>query len=113
MVSKLESTLASKLDQVALEPDAVLNPTGLECLVIVARQHGLHLTAAQLVRDNLLGGDEVSREELIKCAAKAGLSAKSVKLDWNGLSQLKKALPAIIQLKNGASMVLLLRVEGR
>ena len=111
MVSKLEATLDSKLERVALEPDAVLNPSGLECLVIVARQHGLHLTAPQLIQDNLLGGDEVSSSDLIKCAAKAGLSAKAVSLDWKGLQHLKKALPAIVKLKNGASMVLL-RVDG-
>ena len=111
MVSKLEATLDSKLERVALEPDAVLNPSGLECLVIVARQHGLHLTAPQLILDNLLGGDEVSSSDLIKCAAKAGLSAKAVSLDWKGLQHLKKALPAIVKLKNGARMVLL-RVNG-
>ena len=70
MVSKLEATLDSKLERVALEPDAVLHPSGLECLVIGARQHGLHLTAPQLILDNLLGGDEVSSSDLIKCAAK-------------------------------------------
>jgi ATP-binding cassette, subfamily B, bacterial HlyB/CyaB len=86
-------------------------PSGLACLVIVARQHGMHLTVPQLVHDNVLTGSEVSSKELAKCAAGAGLSAKSVKLDWKGLQQLKKALPAIVKLKNGASMVLL-RLEG-
>jgi ATP-binding cassette, subfamily B, bacterial HlyB/CyaB len=83
------------------------NPSGLECLVIVARQHGIHLTTTQLIRDNLLSGDEVQAAELITCAKKAGLSAKSVKLDWKGLTQLKKALPSIVRLRNGAAMVLL------
>jgi subfamily B ATP-binding cassette protein HlyB/CyaB len=86
-------------------------PSALSCLVIVARQHGLHLTAEQLVHDNLLSGREVCFADLIKCAEKAGLSARSVELDWHGLTQLKKALPAIVRLKNGANMVLT-RVEA-
>ncbi len=86
-------------------------PSGLGCLVIVARQHGLHLTTDQLIHDNLLSGPEVSFADLIKCAAKAGLSAKTVELDWDGLTHLKKALPAIVRLKNGANMVLT-RVEA-
>ena len=86
-------------------------PSGLGCLVIVARQHGLHLTTDQLIHDNLLSGPEVSFADLIKCAAKAGLSAKTVELDWHGLTHLKKALPAIVRLKNGANMVLT-RVEA-
>jgi ATP-binding cassette, subfamily B, bacterial HlyB/CyaB len=86
-------------------------PSALSCLVIVARQHGLHLTAEQLVHDNLLSGREVCFADLIKCAEKAGLSARSVELNWHGLTQLKKALPAIVRLKNGANMVLT-RVEA-
>jgi ATP-binding cassette subfamily B protein len=85
--------------------------SGLACLVIVARQHGLHLTTEQLIHDNLLSGPDVSFAGLIKCAEKAGLSAKSIHLDWHGLTHLKKALPAIVRLKNGADMVLL-RVEA-
>jgi ATP-binding cassette subfamily B protein len=84
-----------------------VGPSGLGCLVIVARKHGMHLTVSQLIHDNVLTGKEISSSELVKCANKAGLSAKLVKLDWNGLLQLKKALPAIVRLENGASMVLL------
>ena len=82
------------------------SPSGLACLVIVARQHGLHLTTEQLVHDNLLSGPQVSFADLIKCAEKAGLSARAVELDWHGLTHLKRALPVIVRLKNGANMVL-------
>lgn len=99
--------MASTLELVKPEPEEAIEPSGLECLVIVARQHGLHLTASQLTHDNLLSGGEVTTGDLIKCATTAGLSAKSVVLDWDGLRDLKKALPSIVKLKNGASMVLL------
>jgi ATP-binding cassette subfamily B protein len=92
-------------------PDGQLEPSGLGCLVIVARHHGLHLTVSQLIHDNMLTGREVSVAELIKSAGGAGLKAKAVHLSWNGLSQLKKALPAIVRLKHGSSMVLL-RMKG-
>jgi subfamily B ATP-binding cassette protein HlyB/CyaB len=91
--------------------EAVATPSGLGCLVIVARQLGMHLTVSQLIHDNVLTGDEVSASELLKCAAQAGLSAKKVTLDWGGLQNLKKALPAIVRLKNGANMVVV-RVES-
>jgi ABC-type bacteriocin/lantibiotic exporter with double-glycine peptidase domain len=54
------------------------SPSGLACLVIVARQHGLHLTTEQLVHDNLLSGPQVSFADLIKCAEKAGLSPQII-----------------------------------
>jgi len=85
--------------------------SALECLVIVGRQHGMHLTTTQLVQDNLLKDQNVSIAQLIKCAENSGMKAKAVKLDWAHLAQLKKALPAIVWLRNGAAMVLL-AVEG-
>jgi ATP-binding cassette, subfamily B, bacterial HlyB/CyaB len=80
--------------------------SGLGCLVIVARQHGLHLTPEQLVHDNLLSSPEVSFADLTKCAEKAGLKAEALQLEWSELPHLKRALPAIVRLKNGANMVL-------
>ena len=53
----------------------------------------------------------VSVPELLKCVQSAGLTGRCVTLDWNGLAHLNKALPAIVPLKNGASLVLL-RLEG-
>jgi len=88
-----------------------LPPSGLACLVIVARQHGLHLTPSQLIHDNLLGDQEVTLAELLKCANSSGMTAKAVTLDWKGLSELKRALPVIVRLRDGSHMVLL-RLEG-
>jgi ATP-binding cassette, subfamily B, bacterial HlyB/CyaB len=90
-----------------VQPTASKEPTGLGCLVIVARHHGMHLTVPQLVRDNVLTGDEVSSPQIVHCARTVGLKAKEVQLDWDGLAHLKKALPAIARLKSGQCMVLL------
>jgi subfamily B ATP-binding cassette protein HlyB/CyaB len=85
--------------------------TAPACLVIVARHHGMHLTAPQIIRDNFLGSQELSVAELVKCATGAGLKAKLVKLHWSGLSHLRKVLPAIVRFKDGSCMVLR-RLEG-
>ena len=87
------------------------NRSSLACLVIVARHSGLHLSVPQLMHDNVLTGQQISNAQLLKCARSAGLKAKATHLTWDKLSHLKKALPAIVTLKNGASMVLL-RVTG-
>src|SRR5260221_13962841 len=83
-----------------LELEGVKNSSGLECLVIVARRHGLHLSVAQLVRNNVLSSREVSIAELVKCAQSVCLKAKAVQLGWNDLTSLDKALPAIVRLKS-------------
>ena len=93
------------------QPEGTSEPSGLGCLVIIARHHGLDLSVSQLVHDNYLVDQEVSVPELLKAARSAGLRAQTVRLDWYGLNQLDKALPAIVRLNNGRSMVLL-RLEG-
>lgn len=87
-----------------LEPSQA--PSGLACLVIVAGHHGLRLSVSQLTHDHMLSCDEVSINEVIKCATSSGLKAKVIDLNWSSLGQLKKALPVIVRLRNGGSMVL-------
>ncbi len=94
-----------------LQPHGSRDCSGLACLVIVARHSGVHLSVPQLVHDNVLNGQAVSTDQILKCARSAGLKAKLAQLTWDNLTDLKKALPAIVTLKNGASMVLL-RVDG-
>ena len=60
------------LQAVVSPPPASKEPTGLGCLVIVARHHGMHLTVPQLIRDNVLTGDEVSSRK------------SSTAHDWSG-----------------------------
>ena len=99
------------LQAVPSRPPTTKEPTGLGCLVIVARHHGMHLTVSQLIRDNVLTGDEVSSPQIVHCARSVGLKAKEVQLNWDGLAHLKKALPVIARLNSGQCMVVL-RVEG-
>lgn len=84
---------------------------GLTCLVMVARHHGIHLSPKQLMHDNQLKLASVGPAELLCCAQRAGLRGKQLKLSWRNLTKLKRALPAIVFLKNGAPMVLT-RVEA-
>ena len=90
----------------AVDPEVGSEPSALACLVRVARQHGMHLSVSQLMHDNVLASREVTTTDLLKCAQSAGLKAKALKLNWNGLADLGKALPAIVRLKHGPSMVL-------
>src|SRR5215470_11665141 len=78
----------------------------LGCLVIAARYRGVHLSAAQLIRDHQLGRDEPSPDRLIDIARTCGLRAVIVRMSFRGLTQLGDALPAIVLLKNCGAMVL-------
>lgn len=83
-----------------------VDSSALEALVIVGAMHGLNLTVPQLVQDNGLASADVDYAQLVHCARVAGMKAKALTLDWDSLADLEKALPVIVRLKSGASMVL-------
>ena len=66
----------------------------------------MQLTVRQIVQDNALASEDISTEQLVHCARGCDLKAKAVTLDWNGLTKLDRALPAILRLKNGAFLLL-------
>ena len=78
----------------------------LRCLVIIARHHGIHLSAAQLIRDHQLGKEDPSPERLVEIARASGLRAVIAQLGFRGLTRLNEALPAIVVNRNGGAMVL-------
>ena len=82
------------------------SPTWLRSLAIVGRSHGLNLTIPQMVKDNLLASDCVTVQQLLTCARQAGLKARLIQMRWDDLKHLKKALPAIVKLKSGETMIL-------
>jgi hypothetical protein len=75
----------------------------LGSFVIAARQRGVHLSVAQLIRDHQLASGEVSTAQLLRIAEAAGLRAKATHLRWASLVKLGTALPAIVLLRNGSA----------
>ncbi|MGF3027599.1 peptidase domain-containing ABC transporter [Methylobacterium aquaticum] len=78
----------------------------LQCLVIVARQHGIHLSPEQLIHDNQLATGSVTTATLLKCAMRAGLTGKHLTLSWRHLTKLGRTLPIIVVLRDGTPLVL-------
>lgn len=78
----------------------------MQCLVLVARQHGIHLSPRQLIHDNQLTTDVILPHEILKCARGAGLRGKKLRITWRQLTKAKSVLPAIVFLRNTTPMVL-------
>lgn len=86
--------------------DAARNPTLLDCLVIVARHHGIHLTAKQIIHDNQLKIESFGIADFAKCVRQAGLKSSYFSLKWKHVVKIKIMLPAILILKSGSALVL-------
>jgi subfamily B ATP-binding cassette protein HlyB/CyaB len=92
--------------------DAPAASTALQCFVVAARHHGVHISADQLAREHGLGSDEPTSSQLSAIAAAHGLALGEAKLHTRDLAKLARAVPAIVRLKNGNAM-LLLAVAGK
>ncbi len=79
--------------------------TAVQCLVMVARHHGLDLSLARLRHDYVLENREPTLDFLVRMAQDNGLRAEAARLDWAGLANLGEAYPALARLKNGNMVV--------
>jgi ATP-binding cassette, subfamily B, bacterial HlyB/CyaB len=104
--------LKQALDEGVADVSDEVQNSHLAALAIVASHHGVHLNPAEIIHDHAPSSADAPFERLVRCARKAGLKAKALKLDWSGVTRLRKALPVVICLKNGSCMVLT-RVDVR
>lgn len=91
----------------SIETDKTID-TGLACLVMLARYHGLPADPDHL-RHQRGTSDDFSSREIVLSAKSPGLKAKSVQSAWGRLS--KTPLPAIARHRDG-HFFLLARAEG-
>lgn len=80
--------------------------TSLVCFSIIAGEHKIELTRDRLLHEYNLSLDEIPSVKLLRIAKDLGLKANLLKLQWDGLLNLKKAYPAIAKLRNGRHIVL-------
>jgi ATP-binding cassette subfamily B protein len=79
--------------------------TALACLEMVARHHGVDLSAERLAHAYAVDG-EPDGALLLRIARENGFKARATRLDWPDLAGLGGAYPLILRLSNGNSVVL-------
>ncbi|PTM96259.1 peptidase domain-containing ABC transporter [Mycoplana dimorpha] len=75
--------------------------TNLQCLALVARHHGVDLSAERLMHDYAVGDQPVTTRRLLRMAKDAGLRARHVRLTWDALFTVGNAYPLLAELANG------------
>ena len=81
--------------------------TVLQCLVVAARHHGVHLAADQLIREHGLSTAPLDTAQLAAIASAAGLELGDLQIAGKNLTALRNALPAVLVLRNGNALLLL------
>ncbi len=82
--------------------------TALQCFAAVARHHGLDLSVERLAHEHALDEAEPDTTKVLRIAQDNGFKARAAQLDWDALKrQPPGALPALLRLKNGNTVVAL------
>jgi ATP-binding cassette subfamily B protein len=75
--------------------------TSLQCLALVARHHGIDVSADRLIHDYSLEHDEPSLRRVLRIGKDTGLKIRHTRMTWKQLQKLEQAFPAMIRLQNG------------
>lgn len=80
--------------------------TSLQCLSLIARHHGLDVSADRLIHDYSLEDEEPSTKRILRIAKENGLKARKVRLTWKQLKKMGDAYPTMVRLNNGNYVIL-------
>src|SRR5579883_2928127 len=80
--------------------------TSLRALAIIATRLGLDVSVDQLRRRFALPPGEPDTATLIAVAKEIGLEARSLRMSFQELPQVGRALPAILRARNGGALIL-------
>jgi subfamily B ATP-binding cassette protein HlyB/CyaB len=88
--------------------------TSLKCLALVARHHGLDVSADRLVHDYSLVDKEPDLQKLLRIAKECGLKARHLNMNWRQLKKLDQGFPVLAKLVNGNYVIFVgfRQVEG-
>jgi ATP-binding cassette subfamily B protein len=110
-----------ELDRAAMEKSwnghvTLLRPraahANLECLVLIARHHGVDASLQGLVHQHALDETEADPETLARIARELGFTARRARLGVEDLYKLGEAFPALLTLQDGRSVILASVREG-
>jgi subfamily B ATP-binding cassette protein HlyB/CyaB len=83
--------------------------TGLGCLTLLLRFHGIAVDPAQI--SHRCGGTRIGIREMLRCAKELKLKGRAITTDWSRLPKLP--LPAIAELNDGSFLILAQVVDER
>jgi ATP-binding cassette subfamily B protein len=86
--------------------------SGLECLSMLARHHGIDTSAGRMAHDYAVGNDGVPPERLLRIARDLGFRSRLTRLRGRDLRKIGGAFPIMAHLRNGNWVVLLDWREG-
>ena len=81
----------------AMELQHAVPSTGLQCLCLVGRHHGLDMDERRLTHEHALGREELSLPHLLDIAQASALKGRITTLTWQKALSLQQAFPVLVE----------------
>ncbi len=81
--------------------------TSLQCLALIARHHGLDVSAERMIHDYSLENEEPSLKRVQRIAKESGFKVRHTRMTWKQIQRLGQAFPAMARLENGNYVIMI------
>lgn len=103
---------AAPLPAFSFKP-VVIRDSALECLVAIARGHGIELSVENIRRRYALSGPVKSATELLRIIIESGFSTLQKRQDWTALAAAADAFPILALRRDGTAVILEKYLAGK
>jgi ATP-binding cassette subfamily B protein len=80
--------------------------TALQCLALLARHHGIDVSADRLIHDYSLANEAPTLRKILRICKDSGFKARHARMTWKQLRKLGEGFPAMARLTNGNYVIL-------
>lgn len=80
--------------------------TALQCVALLARHHGIDVSADRLIHDYSLANEAPTLRRILRICKDSGIKARHARMTWKQLRKLGEGFPAMAKLSNGNYVIL-------
>jgi len=93
-----DSQASTATDQLDGEDKA--KHTALQCLALLARHHGVDVSADRLIHDYSLANETPSLRKILRICKDSGIKARHARMNWKQLKKIGEGFPVMARLLN-------------
>jgi ATP-binding cassette subfamily B protein len=89
-----------------LDADDKAKHTALQCVALLARHHGIDVSADRLIHDYSLANETPTLRRILRICKDSGIKARHARMTWKQLCKLGEGFPVMAKLSNGNYVIL-------
>ena len=87
--------------------------TALQCVALLARHHGIDVSADRLIHDYSLANEKPTLRKILRICKDSGIKARHARMTWKQLRKLGEGFPAMARLTNENYVIIVGMRDGQ